>query len=517
MKIPRFTFVIPNSAWFGKRYWHQFPYTMALLAACLKEAGFEVHVIDANINRMDEVELAAEIAALAPVVVGVSAMTLEYGRSVHRTMEIVKETDPAIVTILGGIYPTLSPEIAMKDGNIDYIVTGEGEERLPSLLRALEAGRGFERIDGLARRVNGKWVHQKERHPIADLNRAPFPDYSLFDMARYTNHSQKFTQNFHFRGFPWAMAITSRGCPYKCTFCASNNVYGTSIRYRSAANVLAEVDMMVRDHGIREMIFVDDSFLQSDERAVAIFEGLIERDYDLVWKSNNMSIFHMTDHVLELMRRSGCYQISVSIESGHPNTLRRIKKPVNLKKIGRTLETMKRLDFEIISNFVIGFPGETWDEIRETFRYAEEIDIDYCLFSIATPLPGTELYEECKAAGLLDEGFSFENFEYYGFGRGCITTEEFTPAELQIARAHEWDRINFGTQEKRIKIAAMLGIDLGELDAWRRETRRGLGVNVASAQGDDFDAGNLAPPAPRLSGALAPDGDRPRPQVGLWT
>lgn len=482
MKIKKFVFIIPNTAWFDNRYWHNFPYTVGLLAAVLTKAGYELEVIDANLEEMGEDVLRKRIESVKPTIAAISAMTIMYRDCVHKTFEIVKKVNPGIVTVMGGIYPTLSPEIAMKDANIDYIVSGEGEERILSLLKALEAGSGFDKVDGLIYRQGGKFIINPRQRVIPDLDALPYPDYRMFDMKRYMNYGQKFTQNFQFRAFPFAETMTSRGCPYKCIFCSSNNLYGDKpIRYRSAKNVLAEVDMLVKNYGAKEMIFVDDSFLQSKSRAIEIMQGLIDRDYGLYWKSNNLSIFLMDDQILEMMKKSGCYQLSVSIESGHPRTLKRIRKPVNLDKIKGAIAKIKELDIELISNFVIGFPGETMDEIRETFRYAEEIDIDYALFSIATPLPSTELYEMCKEYKCLPRGFNFENFDFYGFGRGVITTQEFTPFELQVLRAFEWDRINFKTEKKKKKIAAMIGVTIEELDQWRKETRQKLGVDVESA------------------------------------
>lgn len=480
MKIQNFCFVIPNSSWFGKRYWHNFPYTVGLLIAVIKRAGWNVSVIDANMDNLSEEQLSRALENMAPDVVALSAMTIEYQRTTHRTFKVIKDALPGAVTILGGVYSTLSPEVARKDANIDYIVCGEGEERIVKLLQAIEGGRiGLDKIDGLIYRDDDGVSHYAPPvSVVADLDSLPMPDYSLFDMKRYTNHGQKYTQNFNFRGYPWAQSITSRGCPFRCSFCASNNVYGTKIRYHSPERVLAEVDWLVKEYGIKEMIWVDDSYLQDSERCKTIFRGLIDRKYDMYWKSNNMSIFLMTDEILDMMAASGCYQVSISIESGHPRTLRRIRKPVNLDKIPPRIDKMKQLGMEIISNFVVGFPGETWEEIRTTFQYAEDIDIDYVLFSIATPLPRTPLYDECVAKKLIPDDFSFENFEYYGFGKGIITTDDFTPTELETLRAFEWDRINFKTEEKRAKICGMLGISLDELEVWRRETRRRLGVKV---------------------------------------
>ena len=483
MKINDILFIIPNTSWFGKRYWQTFPYTVGLLSAVIKEQGFNVEVLDANLLNLDETSLAGEIEKRSPSLIAVSAMTVEYRKCAHKTFEIIKTCHPEIVTVIGGVYPTLSSDIAVKDENIDYFVLGEGERRFPQLMKAIEQNTGFDEIDGLIYRdqKTGKLVrnlYNTAANRIKDLDALPFPDYSLFDMDKYIWYGEKYTQNFHFRQQPVGQTITSRGCPYKCTFCASNNVYGKAVTFRSPENVLQEIDMLVEQFGIRELIIVDDNFLLKRSRAVKILEGLIERNYDLLWKSNNLAIFHMDRELLELMKKSGCYQITVSIESGHPNTLKRMRKPVNLDEARKIVKIIKDLDIELISNYVIGLPGDTFDEIRGTFQYAEDLDIDYSLFSIATPLPATELYEICKEQKVIASDFGFENFDYYGFGRGAITTDEFTPFELQVLRAFEWDRINFKTPEKKKKIAGMLGITLEELEQWRQETRRKVGVDV---------------------------------------
>ena len=189
----------------------------------------------------------------------------------------------------------------------------------------------------------------------------------------------------------------------------------------------------------------------------------------------------MDEPLLEKMKESGCYQITLSIESGSPHTLRLMKKPVILEKTYPLIKKIKELGMDIICRFIIGYPGETWDDIRQTFRYAEEIDVDYVLFSIATPFERTEMYEVAKRDGNLPSDFSFENPKYYGFGKGLITTKEFTPSELEILRAFEWDRINFKTEAKKKKITELCGITLEELDIWRKETRRNLGVDVEAA------------------------------------
>lgn len=494
MKIKKVVFLMPNTRWFGARYWHHFPYVLGLLASVIKKDGYDIEIIDANIDNLSEEEVQKKIEEVKPTVVLVSAMTVMYRRMTHTAFRLVKEVNENIITIVGGIYPTQSLNLVVKDSNIDFIISGEGEERLPQLLKAIEGGRGFEKMDGISfQKERGKpFTINPNRAFIQNLDTVPFPEYDLFEMGKYTSYGQKYTQNFQFRAHPFAETMSSRGCPYKCTFCSSNELYAgrPTIRYRSAENVLEEVDMLVNKLGTRELIFLDDSFLQSKRRFMKIMQGLVDRQYGLLWKSNNLSIFLMDDEVVEMMKKSGCYQLNVSIESGSQVTLDLIKKPVKLYKITKTIQRIKEAGIELTSNFVIGFPHETMDRIRETFHYAEEIDIDLALFSIATPLPATELYDEALQKNTLSKDFDFETFEFYGFGKGVITTEEFTPFELQVLRAFEWDRINFKTEAKKQKIARMLGITMEELEQWRKDTRRQLGVSVSTS--NDFLAPSVS-------------------------
>lgn len=498
-KLNKIVFLMPNTRWFGGRYWHHFPYVIGLLFSVIKQHGYDLYVIDANIDDLSEEAVKKKIADEKPDLVMVSAMTIMYRRMTHTAFRLIKEVDKNIISVVGGIYPTQSLNMIIKDPNIDFIVSGEAEERLPQLLQAIEAGSGFDKLDGVSYKKDGSpnFTINASRAFIQNLDSIPFPDYSLVDVKKYSMYGQKYTQNFQFRQFPFAETMSSRGCSFKCTFCSSNDLYAgrPTIRYRSPQNVLAEIDMLVKTQGTRELIFLDDSFLQSKKRFMEIMQGIIDRQYGLLWKSNNLSIFLMDEEVVQMMKKSGCYQLNVSIESGSQRTLDAIKKPVKLHKISKTIQRIKDAGIELTSNFVIGFPHETMEDIRETFKYAEEIDIDLVLFSIATPLPATELYDEAISAGALPEDFNLEEFEFYGFGRGVITTPEFTPWELQVMRAFEWDRINFKTQAKKEKICSLLGINMEELNQWRKDTRRALGVDVKSSSDFKLTTPGEAPDA----------------------
>jgi len=371
-------------------------------------------------------------------------------------------------------------EEAMKDRNVDYWIMGEGEQSFPLLVDKLRRGsKDFSDVSGLA--------YWKESVPIVnkmevtdDLDQVPFPDYSGitgYTLHDYGNVKFKYAPGLLARQYPSAVTITSRGCPYKCIFCAGRTVSGAKMRFRSAENVLEEISILYKK-GIKEVVFLDDHFLANRERAFKIMNGILENYKGLTWKCVNVTAWLLDEEILKLMYKSGCTHITVSIESGNQDVLTNIiKKPIRLDEIPAKLDLAKSIGFDIIVNFVVGFPGETWEQIRDTFRYAEKLNVDIVNFHIATPLPKTELMELCLREKLLPEDYMANISVYSGYGRGLITTKEFTPFELEVLRSFEWDRINFSSSKRKESIARMNGITLKELEDWRINTRRNHGVN----------------------------------------
>ncbi len=478
-KIKKILFAIPNDRWFGNRHWHSFPYTIAILSSVVK-GKYEVKVLDAALEDLSDEQIMQRISDYKPEVVGISCMSMEFTRHFEKMADLAKSACPETKVIAGGIYPTLLPEALMQNKNIDFEILGEGEYRLPQLLSALEENNPrLDKIDGLAYRVDGKTIIKKVTRYIKDLDDLPLPDYDVVNFDAYANKSEKYSYYTHPRRLPYANTITSRGCPFNCIFCSSKLINGPNIRYRSANSVLKEVDWLMDKYGIKELIIFDDNFYLNHKILEEILDGLIERKHDLEWKTVNAAVYALNDKLLEKIRASGCYQIALAIESGTSEGLKLLKKPGNiLPKAKPVVEKAKSLGMDVAAMFIIGTPGETWEQIRQTFEFAEELDLDYVSFNIATPLPKTELYEIAKREKMLPEDFEFNSLDFRGFGRATITTNEFTPEELQILRAFEWDRINFKTQAKIEKIARMHGLTLEEVNAWRIATRRGLGVRV---------------------------------------
>lgn len=472
--IHRIMLVQPNFSWLGKRTWKLLPYGLGLLNASLKKAGYESWIFDPNFDELSEQAVRDEIRRTKPDAIGITSFSTEYLREGRLMSRICREERPDATVILGGIIPTVLPEKALEDPNADYCVMGEGEVRLPALLNALNTGTpDAVTLDGVAKR-NGRFTPAPVF--LQDLNSLGLPDYGGLDPLKYMNHVHKYAHTILPRQFPYATTITSRGCPYKCIFCGGRTVSGHKVRMRSAENVLREIDELKQKYGIKEIIFLDDHFLHDRKRAVDIMKGLMDRHPDMTWKCVNLTAWLLDLELLELMRRSGCYQITLSPESGNQKVLRTlIKKPGDLRKIADICKLAKKAGLEIATNFVFGLPGETWDQIRDTFRYAERLDVDLVNFHIATPLPGTELMDLAVQGKHINQA---AHDEEYGYTRGVIETTQFTPVELQILRSFEWDRINFAEPIRKSVIAQMEGISMGELEEWRIRTRRGLGLTI---------------------------------------
>lgn len=465
----------PNYNSPAKKMHRWYPFSLGLLYPCINKE-FETELFDPNFNNTSDEETIDILKKSKPNIVGITSISTEYMFHLKKMTKLVREALPNCIIIIGGIIPTVDIENAIKDKNADYWVIGEGEFRLPKLLKELEKkNHDFSSMDGIAYYdKDNKPVIRQPTTFITDLDSLPFQDYGNLDFFGYANEHMKYAYGLTPRRHPFAFAMTSRGCPFRCVFCSAWKVSGRQARMRSAENVLKEIDMLY-EKGIKEIIFFDDHFFFNRQRAIDIMKGMIKRNYkDLLWKSCNLTIWLLDDELLDLMKQSGCNQIIISIESGNQDVLTSIiKKPLNLEKVKTMVSKAKEKGFEIISNFIIGLPHETRAQIRDTFDYAEALDIDYVTFHIATPLPHTELMDICIKENLL----SYDKDSYdenTGFTKCMISTKDFTAREIELFRAYEWDRINFKTQKRKEIIAKINGITLEELEDWRRNTRRNV-------------------------------------------
>jgi len=470
-------YFIPNSRWFGRRPWVIWPQSALILTSLLKE-DFNFKILDANIHDLSQDQCKSLLQTERPAAVLVSGFSVEYRQQYHAALALARATCPDAITVLGGVYPTVLGEEAIRDPNLDYIFLGHAEERICEFLSlAMGGSKKVQDLPGIGfREKSGDIVINPVKSYISEVRKLAKLDYSLIDVGAYLQFKGK---DYQFNTVcRTASLVTSYGCSYNCLFCAARTISGRGTAYRPVGDVLEEIELLKYKHRVENLAFIDDCFLGDRPRIYSILNSFIERKYNLPWKSANVCAWHLNDELLRLMKESGCTQITVSVESGSSRVLNKIiRKPLNLEIIPGIIEKCKELGIDIGANFVIGLPGETWEEIRETFRFAEACNFNLAHFHIATPLPKTDLYEVAKRNKLLPPDFSFSNPKLFGFGRGLITTDEFTPSELMVLRAFEWDRINFNSAEKTAKIAKMMNLSIEELNLHRKQTRLNYGIH----------------------------------------
>ena len=396
---------------------------LAYLAGSLKDS-FEVKVLDSIAEGYDRIEylnkeylryglafedIEQKIREFSPDAVGVSCLFSSQIENVYEVFKIAKKINNKIITVMGGAHPSAVPEESMRDKNIDFAVIGEGETALKKLLQALDTKKELSDIEGLACRINGQTVIFPRKRYEENLDNLVFPDWDILPLEKYYKINNP--HGSPARRTPYLPMITSRGCPFKCIFCSVHNLWGNNYRKRSAENVLQELEFLAHKFGVREVLFEDDNLTLDRERAKKIFQGIIDRGLDLTWSTpNGIALHTLDDELLGLMKASGCYSISVGIESGDEFVLKNIiEKPITLSQAKPIIKKAKKLGLETTAFFVVGLPGERCHQMKNTFRFARNLKADNVNFFFATPLPGTRLLKLCRERGLVKGGLAYSS------------------------------------------------------------------------------------------------------------
>lgn len=371
----------------------------------------------------------------------------------------------------------------MEDENVDYIMLGYAEERINRIIRmVLENDERLEAEPGVGYRRGKQVIINPINTYIGDVKTMVKPDYSYENLSPYI--SEEKSDNAIAKRE--VSIITSYGCPYNCVFCATRTISGRKVAYRPVEDILEEIEYMMENYQIDSIRFLDDNILADKERAKKLFREMIQRNYGLKFQLMNTAAWLLDEEILDLMEEAGCYALTISIESGSTRVLKEIMhKPLKKEIVPGVIQQCRKRNIYVFSNIVIGLPGETWDEILETIQFVEKCNPDFLQINIATVFPKTDLYEISKEKNCLPPDFSFYDEDtYYGFALGHISTQEFTPQELMIIRAFEWDRINFTDPDKRRRFCEFKGMSEEKLEQIRREARRNLGLTYLSHRKD---------------------------------
>ena len=381
------------------------PLNLALIAALAEREGYQVTMVDANALKLKPDEIAAMVANME--VVGLTAMTPTINSAIEISRHL-KKIRPDLPVILGGTHATLLPEETMTAApEIDVLVEGEGDETIIELLKALENKRPLSEIQGISYRSEDKVVSNPLKPKDIDLDSLPFLAYHLLPQRKYKPHPP------HGRGFPFAAIITSRGCPYKCSYC-SKPVFGYKFRGQSPERVVEEVVYYKERFGIEEIAFYDDVFTLNKKRAHEVAEGLIKKQVKMHWTCESR-VNLVNKELLSHIKQAGCYSIAYGIESGSQEILNTLDKDITLEQVREAVRLSREVGLQTIGYFMIGSPGETLETIRQTIQFAKKLKLDFAQFSIVTPFPGTNLHD-LYMKGKKGDSIPWESFIYAGSG-----------------------------------------------------------------------------------------------------
>lgn len=380
------------------------PLGVAYLAAVLREAGHEVDLFDATFARRPLVQLERRLKSSRYDIIGVSVMTsmLDAVKEVVRTCR--QHSDAPIIT--GGPHATVEPEGTLGMEGVEAVMIGEGEAVMADLAAA---GGDFADIPGIWYRERGQIVRNPAAKPIADLDEIPFPARDLLDMKQYMDlWYQLDAVRYGLRG---TSIIGSRGCPYNCAYCQPTlrMIFGSRIRRRSPENIVAELEQLKRQHNPDGVMWLDDTFLLDNGWMERLCGLLLEADLGIVWGCNVRA--DVADkETLALMQRAGLRIVHMGIESASQRILDEVyHKGITIEQVRRAVSNASDLGLKVRGYFMLGAPGETEDEVRQTVRLANELPLDDVTFSITTPLPHTHLYEQTRHLIARD----FTEFDYY--------------------------------------------------------------------------------------------------------
>ncbi|PIU17959.1 MAG: hypothetical protein COT18_11490 [Elusimicrobia bacterium CG08_land_8_20_14_0_20_59_10] len=369
------------------------PLGLLYIAAALRRTeGRQIEIMDARCENLGQKAIAARITQFAPDVVGITGLNPE-ASAVLAVASLAKKAAPACKVIVGGPYAITSPEEALFCPDIDFAVLGEGEETACALIEALETGSlKFAAIDGLAFRENGLVVVNKRRAPIEDIDGIPFPAWDLVNVKKYFGLWVRHSQN----PFPASQRImpvfTSRGCPYGCIFC--HNIFGKKTRLRSVESVMREIELLVEKYRIGEIEIIDDIFNIDLPRAEKICDEIIRRGIKIKLSfPNGLRVDTMDEELLLKLKKAGLHLLAYAIESGSPAVQKRMGKHLNLEKAARMARFTNEQGIFFGGFFMLGFPGETREELQATLRFSREVPFHQANFFFVTPRPNTVLYE----------------------------------------------------------------------------------------------------------------------------
>jgi len=389
-----------------------FPLGLGYIAAVLKRGGHDVLFLDPDAQDIPDSAVAARLAEFQPGLVGVSCANPSFPKARHYAA-IAKRVAPGAVTIVGGVHATAMPEGTLRQApEFDLAGVGEGEESMLDLATMLSSGPltpdVLKPLAGVAFRDGDRIQANPKREWMRNLDDLPFPARELVNFDAYVPHAH------NRRGRRATTAITSRGCPYQCIFCASHIVLGYPFRSHSPEYIVDEMEHLNKTYGVDQIIFNDDVFTMDKRRDFKICELILKKNLKMSWFCF-ARVDSVTKEILEIMKRAGCFSVGFGVESGDPGMLKTIKKKITVEQVRQALGWSNEVGLKSQCFFVFGNPGETAATIETSVNFAVEIKPVMAFFNMMVPYPGTEAYAlTYGAAGVPLDSVKWEDWVAVG-------------------------------------------------------------------------------------------------------
>jgi radical SAM superfamily enzyme YgiQ (UPF0313 family) len=399
--------------------WHHIimvPLGVMYLSSALKKAfgtRVEVKVFDVTVfpERQDPDEAIREwIATFRPHVLGLRGFTSQ-ADEFPIIARIAKSVDPSCLVIAGGPHASTNSTALHQTEGVDLVCPYEGEETLIDIVRHLLEGRSPREVAGVGWWNGTEVVRNPPRPSITDLDALPFPDYDVIDLDAYQGRIAM--TDFMTRG-RFTSLFTSRGCYYRCSYCHTN--FGKRVRYRSVQNVLDEIQYLVEERGVREFHIIDDIFNADKERAIAIFNGVVRKNWKISFAfPNGLRADRMDEEFVAAAKEAGTYHWALAVETASPRLQKLVQKHNKLDKVFDTIALSDRYGIFTCTFNMLGFPTETEEEMQATIDFTLRSAAHMTFFFVVTPYEGTTLYETLERFGIHPEDLDPEQLGYHNF------------------------------------------------------------------------------------------------------
>lgn len=364
------------------------PLSLMYVAAIMEQEGVEVLILDMAAERLSYSEALARVELFSPDLLGFTITTMSF----HPVLNWIKrfKKDTALPVLVGGDHLRLYPEESMTHEAIDYCILGEAEIPLPIFIKAFRNGDGFDGIEAIGYRFDGRVVINRTTRVVEDIDTVPLPAVHLIKNQLYENIIARH-KNF-------TAMVSSRGCPFNCTFCNANQ---QKYRLRSPKSFVDEIERNLTQFNIRDFDIYDSTFTADHGRVLAICNEISQRGLDVTFSVR--SRVDVVDSVmLDHLKMAGCHTIMYGIESSNAELLRQMNKSISPQQVSDIIEYTNRSGIRSLGFFMFGYPGESRESIEDTIRFALALPLDYAQFTILVPMPDTVIYAYYRERGLPD-------------------------------------------------------------------------------------------------------------------